>query len=175
MDFGTGLFLNKTPSEESGGSGGPHSGGSGGPPLSDSPRTDSSSFFPTNIISSVGASVGAVGASVGAMGASVGATVGAMGAQVGASVGAVGATVGAVGYVPMFARNLCTDIHNTLTPLSACHGRVKMVRCESYSRYLVILHSNKLEHHTMITSSMCLETRFIYFDASQKGHGFCLI
>ncbi|CAH1368833.1 unnamed protein product [Tenebrio molitor] len=97
VDFGTGLFLNKTPSEESGGSGGPHSGGSGGPPLSDSPRTDSSSFFPTNIISSVGASVGAVGASVGAMGASVGATVGAMGAQVGASVGAVGATVGAVG------------------------------------------------------------------------------
>ncbi|XP_015835717.1 oxidation resistance protein 1 isoform X2 [Tribolium castaneum] len=97
VDFGTGLFLNKTPSEESGGSGGPHSAGSGGPPLSDSPRTDSSSFFPTNIISSVGASVGAVGASVGAMGASVGATVGAMGAQVGASVGAVGATVGAVG------------------------------------------------------------------------------
>lgn len=117
MDFGTGLFLNKTPSEESGGSGGPHSAGSGGPPLSDSPRTDSSSsFFPTNIISSVGASVGAVGASVGAMGASVGATVGAMGAQVGASVGAVGATVGAVGYVLCCTQYKCTTktpLHNT--------------------------------------------------------------
>lgn len=109
MDFGTGLFLNKTPSEESGGSGGPHSGGSGGPPLTpaagatDSPSTDTSSFFPTNIISSVGASVGAmgasVGASVGAMGASVGASVGATVEAVGASVNAMGATVGAVGYV----------------------------------------------------------------------------
>lgn len=109
MDFGTGLFLNKTPSEESGGSGGPHSGGSGGPPLTpatgatDSPLTDTSSFFPTNIISSVGASVGAmgasVGASVGAMGASVGASVGATVEAVGASVNAMGATVGAVGYV----------------------------------------------------------------------------
>lgn len=114
MDFGSGLF-NKTPSEESGGSGGPHSAGSGGPPLSDSPRTDSSSFFPTNIISSVGASVGAVGASVGAMGASVGATVGAMGAQVGASVGAVGATVGAVGYVRCLHVSTHTHKH-TLTP-----------------------------------------------------------
>lgn len=96
-DFGSGLF-NKTPSEESGGSGGPQSSGSGGPPLTDSPRTDSTSFFPSNIINTVGASVGAmgasVGASVGAMGASVGASVGAMGASVGASVGALGATVG---------------------------------------------------------------------------------
>lgn len=109
VDFGTGLFLSKTPSEESGGSGGPHSGGSGGPPMTpataatDSPHTDSSSFFPTNIISSMGASVGAMGAQVGA---SVGATVGAVGEAVGASVNAVGgavnavgATVGAVGYV----------------------------------------------------------------------------
>ncbi|XP_066137531.1 nuclear receptor coactivator 7 isoform X3 [Euwallacea fornicatus] len=99
VDFGTGLFA-KTPSEDSGGSGGPHSGGSGGPPLTGD-SASSSSFFPTNIISSVGASVGAVGAQVGAMGAQVGAQVGAMGAQVGAQVGAlsstVGSTVGAVG------------------------------------------------------------------------------
>lgn len=105
VDFGTGLFLNKTPSEESGGSGGPHSAGSGGPPLSESPHTEgsSSSFFPSNIISSVGASVGAMGASVGASVGAMGASVGAMGASVGASVGAmgasVGASVGAVGYV----------------------------------------------------------------------------
>lgn len=90
VDFGTGLFLSKTPSEESGGSGGPHSGGSGGPPLTESPHTDSSSFFPSNIISSVGASVGAMGASVGASVGAMGASVGAMGASVGASVGAVG-------------------------------------------------------------------------------------
>ncbi|XP_065172056.1 oxidation resistance protein 1 isoform X4 [Atheta coriaria] len=100
VDFGTGLFLSKTPSEESGGSGGPHSGGSGGPPMTpataatDSPHTDSSSFFPTNIISSMGASVGAMGAQVGA---SVGATVGAVGEAVGASVNAVGGAVNAVG------------------------------------------------------------------------------
>ncbi|XP_017782920.1 PREDICTED: uncharacterized protein LOC108567137 isoform X17 [Nicrophorus vespilloides] len=101
VDFGTGLFLSKTPSEDSGGSGGPHSGGSGGPPMtpatganSDSPHTDSSSFFPTNIISSMGASVGAMGAHVGA---SVGATVGAVGEAVGASVNAVGGAVNAVG------------------------------------------------------------------------------
>lgn len=91
VDLGTGLFLNKTPSEESGGSGGPHSAGSGG--LSESPRPDSttstSSFFPSSIISSVGSTVGAVGASVGAMGASVGASVGAMGATVGGAVGYV--------------------------------------------------------------------------------------
>ncbi|KAJ8951799.1 hypothetical protein NQ318_019772 [Aromia moschata] len=92
VDFGTGLF-NKTPSEDSGSSGGPHSGGSGGPPLSDSPRTGgsaasgSASFFPTNIISSVGAVGAQVGASVGAMGAQVGASVGAMGAQVSGAVG----------------------------------------------------------------------------------------
>lgn len=113
MDFGTGLFLSKTPSEESGGSGGPYSGGSGGPPMTpatgvtDSPAsaTESSSFFPSNIISSVGASVGAVGATVGAVGGAVGATVGgaveatvgAVGGAVEATVGAVGATVGAVG------------------------------------------------------------------------------
>lgn len=118
MEFGTGLFLNKTPSEESGGSGGPHSAGSSGPPLSDSPRTDSSSFFPTNIISSVGASVGAVGAQVGAMGASVGATVGAMGASVGSTVGAMGATVGstvgAVGYV----QNVSPAHNNTTLRIS---------------------------------------------------------
>uniref|UniRef100_A0A6P7G1E7 Nuclear receptor coactivator 7-like n=1 Tax=Diabrotica virgifera virgifera TaxID=50390 RepID=A0A6P7G1E7_DIAVI len=97
VDFGTGLF-HKTPSEDSGsgGSAGPHSGGSGsgGPLTGDS---TSSSFFPTNIISSVGAMGAQVGASVGAMGAQVGASVGAMGAQVGASVGAMGATVGAMG------------------------------------------------------------------------------
>lgn len=112
MDFGTGLFLSKTPSEESGGSGGPCSGGSGGPPLTpgvftDSPASasESSSFFPSNIISSMGASVGAVGATVGAMsasvggavGATVGGAVGAVGGAVEATVGAVGATVGAVG------------------------------------------------------------------------------
>lgn len=93
VDFGSGLF-NKTPSEESGGSGGPQSSGSGGPPLTDSPRTDGASFFPSNIINSVGASVGAMGASVGASVGAMGASVGAMGASVGASVGALGATVG---------------------------------------------------------------------------------
>lgn len=111
VDFGTGLF-HKTPSEDSGSSGGPHSSGSGGPPLTDSPRTNgsgtstTSSFFPTNIISSVGAmgaqvgaSVGAIGTQVGAMGAQVGASVGAMGATVGAMGAQVGASVGAVGYV----------------------------------------------------------------------------
>ncbi|XP_031345100.1 oxidation resistance protein 1-like isoform X2 [Photinus pyralis] len=113
VDFGTGLFLSKTPSEDSGGSGGPYSGGSGGPPMTpatgvtDSPAsaTESSSFFPSNIISSVGASVGAVGATVGAMGGAVGATVGGaveatvgvVGGAVEATVGAVGATVGAMG------------------------------------------------------------------------------
>ncbi|KAI4465810.1 nucleolar protein 7/estrogen receptor coactivator-related [Holotrichia oblita] len=104
VDFGTGLFLNKTPSEDSGGSGGPHSGGSGGPPMT--PATgmsepESTSFFPTNIISSVGAMGASVGASVGAMGASVGAsvgaTVGAVGEAVGASVNAMGDAVNAVG------------------------------------------------------------------------------
>lgn len=107
VDFGTGLFLNKTPSEESGGSCGQHSGGSITSMINDSPAitesSSSSSFFPTNIISSVGASVGAmgasVGASVGAMGASVGQSVGATVEAVGASVNAMGATVGAVGYV----------------------------------------------------------------------------
>lgn len=106
MDFGTGFF-HKTPSEDSGsGSGGPHSGGSSGPPLTDSPKTgdslstaSTSSFFPTNIISSVGAmgaQVGSsVGATVGAMSSTVGATVGAMGSTVGATVGAVGSTVSA--------------------------------------------------------------------------------
>ncbi|XP_057666568.1 nuclear receptor coactivator 7 isoform X2 [Diorhabda carinulata] len=95
-DFGAGLF-HKTPSEDSGsgGSAGPFSGGSGGPPSTGDSTT--SSFFPTNIISSVGAMGAQVGASVGAMGAQVGASVGAMGAQVGASVGAMGATVGAMG------------------------------------------------------------------------------
>ncbi|CAH1117849.1 unnamed protein product [Phaedon cochleariae] len=86
-DFGAGLF-HKTPSEDSGSgsaSGGPHSAGSN---LTDSPRPDSAtsstgSFFPTNIISSVGAMGAQVGASVGAMGA----TVGAMGASVGGAVG----------------------------------------------------------------------------------------
>nr|XP_022901879.1 nuclear receptor coactivator 7 isoform X2 [Onthophagus taurus] len=102
VDFGTGLFLSKTPSEESGGSGGPHSGGSGGPPLT--PATGgsvdpdgSASFFPTNIISSVGATVGAT---VGAVGDAVGASVNAVGGAVnavGGAVNAVGATVGAVG------------------------------------------------------------------------------
>ncbi|CAH1133819.1 unnamed protein product [Ceutorhynchus assimilis] len=100
VDFGTGLFT-KTPSEDSGGSGGPHSGGSGGPPLTGesvvSGASSSSSFFPTNIISSMGASVGAVGAQVGAMGAQVGAQVGALGSSVGSTVGAVGAQVGALG------------------------------------------------------------------------------
>lgn len=109
VDFGTGLFLNKTPSEESGGSG-QHSVGSLTSMINDSPAlptessSSSSSFFPTNIISSVGASVGAmgasVGASVGAMGVSVGHSVGATVEAVGASVNnAMGATVGAVGYV----------------------------------------------------------------------------
>lgn len=99
VDFGTGLFLNKTPSEESGSSsGGLLSGGSvgqAGPfdsPATTTESSSSSSFFPTNIISSVGASVGAMGASVGQ---SVGATVEA----VGASVNAMGVTVGVVGYV----------------------------------------------------------------------------
>ncbi|ENN76261.1 hypothetical protein YQE_07226, partial [Dendroctonus ponderosae] len=82
VDFGTGLFV-KTPSEDSGGSGGPHSGGSSGPPLTGESLSSSSSFFPTNIISS--------------MGASVGAQVGALGSTVGAQVGALGSTVSAVG------------------------------------------------------------------------------
>ncbi|XP_076270958.1 TLD domain-containing protein mustard isoform X3 [Rhynchophorus ferrugineus] len=92
VDFGTGLFT-KTPSEDSGGSGGPHSAGSGGPPLTGE-SVSSTSFFPTNIISSMGASVGAVGAQVGALGSTVGSTVGAVSAQVGATVGS---TVSAVG------------------------------------------------------------------------------
>ncbi|XP_060518597.1 oxidation resistance protein 1 isoform X3 [Cylas formicarius] len=90
LDFRTSLFT-KTPSEDSGSSGGPQSAGSGGPPLTgESGASSSSSFFPTNIISSVGASVGAVGAQVGAQ-------VGAMSDLVGAQVGAIGSTVGAVG------------------------------------------------------------------------------
>ncbi|XP_050307322.1 oxidation resistance protein 1 isoform X13 [Anthonomus grandis grandis] len=96
VDFGTGLFT-KTPSEDSGGSGGPHSGGSGGPPLtgeSAASASSTSSFFPTNIISSVGAMGAQVGAQVGALGSTVGSTVGAVGAQVGAQVGALGSTVG---------------------------------------------------------------------------------
>lgn len=96
VDFGTGLFA-KTPSEDSGGSGGPHSAGSGGPPLTGDSALSSSSFFSTNIISSMGASVGAVGAQVGAMGAQVGAQVGALSSSVGSTVGAVGAQVGALG------------------------------------------------------------------------------
>lgn len=102
VDFG---LFHKTPSEDSGSSGAPHSAGSGGPPLSDSPRTNGSSassatsFFPTNIISSVGAMGAQVGAQVGAIGTQVGASVGAIGTQVGAMGAQVGASVGAVGYV----------------------------------------------------------------------------
>ena len=115
MDFGTGLFLSKTPSEESGGSGGPQSGGSGGPPMTpatgvtDSPLPETLSFFPTNIISSVGAMGASVGASVGATVGAVGEAVGASVNAVGGAVNAVGATVGAVGYVEVpTACLLCT-------------------------------------------------------------------
>ncbi|KAJ8982055.1 hypothetical protein NQ317_001464 [Molorchus minor] len=158
VDFGTGLF-NKTPSEDSGSSGGPHSGGSCGPPLTDSPRTSGSatsttaSFFPTNIISSVGAVGAQVGASVGAMGAQVGASVGAMGAQVGASVGAMGAQVtGAVGMYDIskersfwgygWTFNNCAP--STNKPLRQCGFQ------ESYNLYVVGLTTILLKPHIQV-------------------------